>query len=434
MDISVFGLGAVGTVTTACLAYHGHHVIGVDVDQSKVDALSRGLSPVREPKVDDLLAASLRSGRLHATLSAEDAIAASDISLICINVDTEPSGQQAIAPLEQLIGRIGEAIARKGRFHSVAVRSTVLPTTTRRRLLPILERTAGPIGIRAGLAHHPEFIREGTAVADFSSASRSIIGEFDARTADVLAELFSPFSRSTYRTTPELSEAVKYADNGWHALKVAFANEIGTLCHRDEIDSRALMELFCADNQLNISSAYLKPGFGFGGACLQKDLRALVRWGEAAGLELPLLSNVEASNNSHLKRSIDWLVASGRQRFAVLGLATKAGTDDLRSSPFVHIVRKLQASGLQVRAFDRDVSAGRSARHRHAGADDVLPDVPLMEDLPELIAWSDAVVICSHGKEYKSIFPMLRPDQIVLDFARALPGDTATPAAYRSFI
>ncbi len=433
MNISVFGLGVVGTVTTAGLASRGHHVIGVDVDRSKVDMMSKGLSPVREPQIDALLAASVESGRLSATLDAEDAVAASDISLVCINVATGPDGRQDIGPLERLIGRIGEAIARKRRFHSVVVRSTILPTTTRRRLSPILERIAGPIGDRVGLAHHPEFIREGSAVADFSNPPRTIIGELDVRTADVLAELYGKFSPSLYRTTPELSEAVKYADNAWHALKVAFANEIGTLCHPDRIDSQALMALFCTDNRLNISDAYLKPGFGFGGACLGKDLRAFVHWGQSAGLELPLLSNVNASNVSHLQRSVDWLLASGRQRFAVLGLASKPGTDDLRSSPLVHIVRKLRASGRDVRAFDRDVSAGRSAHRHHAGDEAADLDALLTADLPELIAWCDAVVICSPSAEYGSIWSKIRPDQVVLDFARILAADTAMPA-HHAFI
>ena len=433
MNISVFGLGAVGAVTAACLAHRGHRIIGVDVDPSKVDMLSRGLSPVREPEVEGLLAAGLKSGVLSATLKAEDAVAASDMSLVCINVETGPDGQQDVLPLEQLIGQIGEAVARKGRFHSVVVRSTILPTTTRRRLLPILERAAGPIGKRVGLAHHPEFIREGAAVADFSNAPRTIIGELDARTADHLAELYAAFSQSLYRTTPEISEAVKYADNAWHALKVAFANEIGTLCHPDRIDSHALMELFCTDKRLNISNAYLKPGFGFGGACLGKDLRAFVHWGKAAGHELPLLSSVDASNTSHLKRSADWLAASGRKRFAMLGLASKPGTDDLRASPFVRIVQELRASGRDVRAFDPDVFAGRSAQHRHAGSEATGLDAPLTDDLPELIAWADAVVICSYSAEYGSILSMLRPDQIILDFARTLTANTGMPAHHAFF-
>lgn len=415
----MFGLGAVGTVTAACLAYRGHHIIGVDVDPSRVDMLSRGLSPVREPEVDALLAASLKSGLLTATLNAEGAVAASDMSLVCIDVETGPAGQQDIAPLERLIGRIGAAVGRSGRFHSIVVRSTILPTTTRRRLMPILERTAGPIGARVGLAHQPEFLREGAAVADFGNPPRTIIGELDAQTADRLAELYGAFSQSLFRTTPEISEAVKYADNAWHALKVAFANEVGTLCHPDRIDSHALMELFCADTRLNISGAYLKPGFAFGGACLGKDLSALVHWGKAAGHELPLLSSVDASNASHLKRSVDWLVASERQRFAVLGLASKAGTDDLRSSPFVHIVRQLRAAGKDVRAFDRDVSAGVSAR-QHQGLEATGSDLPLTDDLPELIAWADAIVICSHGADARSVLSMVRPDQIILDFARTL--------------
>jgi GDP-mannose 6-dehydrogenase len=422
VNISVFGLGFVGTVTAAGLANRGHNVIGVDIDRSKVEMLSKGLSPVREPKVEELLASSIRGGRVRATTDLANAVAASAISLICINVETQRNGEQNTGALEQLMDQIGVAISQKEQFHAVAIRSTILPSTTRRRLLPILERIAGTVGDRVGLAHHPEFMREGSAVADFQDVPRAVIGELDSRTADILVELFGEFSRSLYRTTPEISEAVKYADNAWHALKVTFANEIATLCHPDRIDSHALMELFCADDRLNISNAYLKPGFGFGGPCLGKDLRAFVHWGKAAGLELPLLSSIDASNNSHLRRSIDWLIASGKQRFAVLGLAYKPGTEDLRSSPYVYIVRELRAAGRDVRALDGDVSAG-AARRSHTGGEAAELDVMLTNDLRGLITWSDTVVICSYAAEYRTIYSMIRADQIVLDFARISAAD-----------
>jgi GDP-mannose 6-dehydrogenase len=388
---------------------------------------------VREPDIDELLASSSRAGRISATLDLEKAVATSEISLICINVETQPNGGQNTLALEQLMSQIGIAIARKGQFHSVAVRSTILPSTTRRRLLPILEQTAGPIGIRAGLAHHPEFMREGSAVADFGNVPRGVIGELDTRTADVLATLFGEFSQSLHRTTPEISEAVKYVDNAWHALKVTFANEIAALCHPDRIDSHALMALFRADNRLNISDAYLKPGLGFGGPCLGKDLRAFVHWGAAAGLDLPLLSSIDASNSIHLKRSIDWLLARGKRRFAILGLAYKPGTDDLRSSPYMHIVRELRANGRDVRALDRDVSAGRSAHSYYMASEAAELDVLLTDDLPGLIAWSEAVVICSYASEYRAVFSMVRTDQVVLDFARNSAAD-AGQHPYHAFI
>jgi GDP-mannose 6-dehydrogenase len=434
--LSIFGLGFVGTVTAGCLASRDHEVIGVDVDRSKVDMLARGHSPVLEPEIENLLAAGMRAGRIRATLDWEAAVAESEMSLVCVGVGTEADGTQNVAALELVVRRIGEAIAKKGRFHSVVVRVTVLPTTMRRRILPLLEQTTGKtVGVGFGLAHHPEFMREGSAVADFRQTPRTVIGVFDQRTADLIAELYGEFSRSVFRTTPEVSEAIKYADNAWHALKVAFANEIGTICNAGQIDSHAVMELFCADDRLNISRAYLKPGFGFGGSCLTKDLRAIVHWGEATGLELPLLSAVERSNQRHLQRSVDWLVASGRRRFALLGLAYKAGTDDLRASPFLHLARELRALGREVRAYDPDVSQGRQNPSHHDYVRSVDPglDTLLTDDLRSLAAWSDAIVICSYAPRYREIFTLIGPDHIVLDFARTAAADVG-PHRYHAFV
>ncbi len=425
VKISVFGLGFVGTVTAGCLASRGHEVIGVDVERSKVEMLSRGLSPVLEPGIEELLAESVKAGRLQAMPDLKTAVANSEMSLVCIGVDAGADGSQMIGSLELVARQLGEAIASKRQFHSVVVRSTVLPTTTRRRILPILEQAVGPIGVAFGLAHHPEFMREGTPVSDLQNAPRTIIGELDALTADRLIELYGDFSQSVFRTTPEMSEAAKYADNVWHALKVAFANEIGTICNAGQIDSHALMEMFCADNQLNISSAYLKPGFGYGGSCLSKDVKALVHWGEETGLDLPLLSHVDASNRCHLQRSVDWLIASGRQRFAMLGLATKRGTDDLRASPFLHIARELRAAGRESLAYDPDVSRGQHKPSHNDYVEGVAGDLDtlLTDNLRDLIAWSDAVVLCTYTSEQREIFSMIGPDQVILDFARTASAD-----------
>lgn len=428
MKISVIGLGFVGTVTAGCLASRGCEVIGVDTDRSKVETLSCGLSPVLAPGIDELVAEGARSGHLGATCDLEEAIDASDLSMICIGLVTAADGSQDLAPLDGLVHAIGGAISRKGRFHSVVVRSTVVPTTTRKRLLPILEGAVGPIGARFGLAHHPEFMRAATAVSDFQHASRIIIGALDDQTAHNLVELYEDFAGAPFRTTPEMSEAIKYADNAWHALKVAFANEIGTICSANQIDGAAVMDLFCADTELNISRAYLRPGFGFGGACLSKDLRALVHWGAEAGLKLPLLSNVNASNECHVRRSVDWLLNSGRQRFALMGLASEPGLDDLRSSPFLQIARQLRAAGRESRAYDPDVSKGRSNPSRHDYVDGVSGELDslLADDLRELVEWSDAVVMCSQAPP--DVFSMIDGDRIVLDFARIA---TARRGEYR---
>ena len=435
VKISVFGLGFVGTVTAACLAERGHAVVGIDVDPAKVAMLSRGLSPVLEPEVAELLQSSARAGLLSATMDLDAAVAGSEISLICVGVGSDTHHAQDTDGLEALVREIAAAIARKGSFHSVVVGSTVLPGTTRGRILPVLEQVLGPIGTRFGLAHHPEFMREGTAVADFRNAPRAIIGELDTRTADALAALYGAFSRSLFRIPPERAEAVKYAENAWHALKVAFANEIGTICNADGIDGHAVMELLCADDRLNLSAAYLTPGFGFGGACLPKDVATLVRWGEKAGLDLPLLSHIDPSNRRHLQRSVDWLLASGRQRFAMLGLAYKTGTDDLRASPFLHIARALRAAKRDVRVFDLNVSAGRKnpSHEDYVGKVAGELDTLLTDDLPALAAWADAIVICSYAGDDREIFSLIGPHHVVLDFARIAAVD-ARPHAYHAFV
>jgi GDP-mannose 6-dehydrogenase len=421
LKISVFGLGFVGTVTSGCLAAGGHELIGVDNNEWKIEALQSGRAPIVEPEIEELLARSKFEGRLHATMDANAAVAGTDMSLICVDVGTGPDGSQNTASLEQAVHDVGAAIAAKGKFHSVVIRSTLLPTTTRRLVLPILEQSTGKVlGTGFGLAYHPEFIREGSGVSDFRNAMRTIIGEFDAATAEMLIGLYREFSASIFRTTPELSEAAKYADNAWHAVKVTFANEIATICNAEQIDSAALMEMFCADSRLNISKAYLNPGYGFGGSCLAKDVTAIVHRSEKAGLDLPLLSNVIASNQRHIQRSVDWIVSHGRNRFAVLGLAYKAGTGDLRNSPYLQIALALRSAGKEVRAFDVDVSRATAASTTTTHFMDEGGDSLLTDDLQALATWCDTIVICNYTPEYSQILQSVGTEKTILDFARKM--------------
>ena len=295
MKISVFGLGYVGTVCAACLSDQGHSVIGVDVNPAKLEILRAGRSPIVERDIDELVGAGVSAGRLQVTSDARAAVAETELSLVCVGTPSRPNGSLDTSAVEAVIREIGDAIAAKGAYHSVVIRSTVLPGTVRGRLLPLLEeKTGGKVGIAFGLASNPEFMREGSAVADFRNPPKTVIGALDERTADLLAELYGKFPAPMFRDAVEVAELAKYADNVWHALKVAFGNEIGTLCKDLSIDSHTLMDIFCSDTKLNISKTYLKPGFAFGGSCLPKDTRALSHFLVSRDIEAPIIANVSA--------------------------------------------------------------------------------------------------------------------------------------------
>jgi len=310
--------------------------------------------------------------------------------------------------------QIGAALRNNAVFHAVTVRSTVLPATMRTRLLPILEHaTQGKLGSAFGLVYLPEFMREGSGVSDFKDAPRAVIGEFDAPSADSVSELFGPFARAVHRVSPEIAEATKYVDNCWHGLKVAFANEIGAVCHAAGLDSTGLMDLFIKDTRLNISEAYLKPGFAFGGSCLSKDISALVRWAKETNLALPLISQIEPGNTHHLQRTVQWLIGNGGVRYALIGLAYKAGTNDVRSSPYVRIANDLRLAGKQVRAYDPSVAA------RSDNGDGLRGFVS--NDLVEVVAWADTIVLCSGVADLGQV-AALAGDKLILDFANLADG------------
>ena len=330
-NISVFGLGYVGTVTACCLAHQGHRVIGVDVSSDKVKALQAGHSPIIEPGVGDLIAQSRENLSLEATSDPDYAIAQTDISFLCVGTPGLRNGKLDLGYLDPVCRQVGEGLKRKNSFHLIALRSTALPGTVDSLLIPALEQSSGKqMGGDFGVCVNPEFMREGSAVADFMEPAMTVIGTAHADHADLLRELYGWVHGPVFQTSFRAAEMIKYVSNTWHAVKVAFANEIGTLAKALKVDTESVMEMFVADTKLNISPLYLKPGFAFGGSCLPKDLRALNYRARELDLGLPLLDSVLSSNEKHLQRAVDMILETGKRSVAVLGLSFKPSTDDLR--------------------------------------------------------------------------------------------------------
>ncbi|MGH3694120.1 MAG: nucleotide sugar dehydrogenase [Pseudonocardiaceae bacterium] len=360
MRISVFGLGYVGAVSAACLAARGHYVVGVDVAPFKVELLNRGRSPVVEERIGELTAQVVGAGALRATDDAGEAVRTTEISLVCVGTPSAPNGSLSTTYLERVAGQIGEAIRHQKSRHTVVFRSTMLPGTCENVLIPILERASGlRAGADFGVAVNPEFLREGSSVRDFNEPAKTVIGELDKISGDTVAELYQGFPCETFRVPIAIAEMTKYADNAFHGLKIGFANEIGAICRALGLDSHQVMDLFLVDRKLNISPAYLRPGFAFGGSCLPKDLRGLIYAARSADVSIPILEHVLPSNAQHLQRAIDLVTRFGRRRVGLFGLSFKPGTDDLRESPLVELAERLLGKGYQLRIYDANVSLSR---------------------------------------------------------------------------
>ncbi|MFH9953970.1 nucleotide sugar dehydrogenase [Streptomyces roseolus] len=360
MRVSVFGLGYVGCVSAACLASLGHEVIGVDVNPVKVDLVNGGRAPVVEEGIGDLVAGVVASGALRATTDAREAIAGSDVSLVCVGTPSEANGSLCTTYLERVTEEIGEALAERGGRHTVVYRSTMLPGTCLNLLVPLLEkRVGGTVGVDVGVAVNPEFLREGTSVRDFFDPPKTVIGELDADSGDVVESLYDGLPGPVFRVPVPTAEAIKYADNAFHGLKIGFANELGAVCQALGVDSHQVMDVFLADRKLNISPAYLRPGFAFGGSCLPKDLRSLVHAARRADVSVPILSHVLVSNADHLQRAVELVERTGKRRVGLFGLSFKPGTDDLRESPLVELAERLFGKGYDLRIHDANVNLSR---------------------------------------------------------------------------
>ncbi|MGA2859400.1 MAG: UDP-glucose/GDP-mannose dehydrogenase family protein [Candidatus Sulfotelmatobacter sp.] len=418
MKVSVFGLGYVGSVTGACLASQGHAVVGVDLNRSKVNMLESGHTPIIEPGMDKLVADGHAAGCLHATVDSAHAVLNTEISFLCVGTPSLRTGKLDLGHVEPVCRVIGETLRKKDAFHLVVLRSTTLPGTAESIVIPTLEKASGKrMGRDFGVCVNPEFMREGTAISDFLEPSITIVGAADHEHAALLRRLYAWAPGRIFETSFRSAEMVKYVCNAWHALKVAFANEVGTLAKELEVDAETVMEIFAADGKLNISPSYLRPGFAFGGSCLPKDVRALNYRAKELDLTLPLFASILPSNDEHLNRSIDMVLQAKRKKIAILGLSFKAATDDLRESPQVQMVKHLLGEGCQVQIWDDNVSLGRLVGSNREYIESAIPHIGslLRNDLGQVIADAEVVVIATRGLKKGELQKHLRPEHIVID-------------------
>ena len=433
VSVSVFGLGYVGCVSAACFAKEGHTVVGCDVSQTKVDLVNAGKATIVEAGITELIAEMRASGRLRATTSARDAVLATDISLIAVGTPSRANGGIDLRYIERVCEEIGAAIKDKTTRHIVVVRSTVLPGTTDTVVIPALERTSGKkMGPMLGVCMNPEFLREGTSIRDFYDPPFTLVGSHDASAAEAVLELYRGIDAASHVTAVRVAEMVKYACNSYHGLKVGFANEIGNICKALGVDSHEVMRLFCEDTKLNVSAAYLKPGFAFGGSCLPKDIRAITHAAREADIRTPILTGTLESNQGQIKRAFDMIMATGRKKVGVLGLSFKAGTDDLRESPMVALIELLIGKGVPLMIHDDHVSSARLIGANKEYIEKEIPHIwTLMHPtVAEVVGAAEVIVIGNGSPEYRSIQKQLKDGQIVVDLVRAF-GPKTSDASYQ---
>jgi GDP-mannose 6-dehydrogenase len=421
MRVSVFGLGYVGCVSAAAFADDGHDVVGVDVVPDKVSAINEGRSPIVEPGLAELLRQGVHNGRLRATTSTDDAVQSTDLSLICVGTPSRKNGSLDLTYLTRVCGEIGQVLRHKDDYHVVVVRSTVLPGTTHGVVIPTLEEASGKkYGEGFGVSVNPEFLREGTAIRDFKQPPLTLVGHNHASDAAPTKALYQNIDAPLFSASIRVAEMIKYTSNAWHAVKVVFANEIGNLCKRVDVDSHEVMDIFCQDNKLNLSPYYLKPGFAFGGSCLPKDVRALQYRAKEVDLEMPLLGSVLHSNQLQVQLAIDRIVDSGKKKIGLLGFSFKAGTDDLRESPMVILAEALLGKGFQLCIYDKNVSLARLMGANKQYINEQIPHLSqhLCESIDDVIDRSELIVIGNAAPEFSDAITRCRADQVVVDLVR----------------
>jgi len=421
LKISVFGLGYVGTVTAGCLASDGHEVIGVDPVRTKVNLINSGQSPIIEAEIGELIHKTTKQGRLRGTDDQDLAIRETELSFVCVGTPSQTNGNLDLSFIRRVCELIGLALKNKPARHTVVIRSTILPGTMRQVVIPVLEEYSGKkVGVDFGLCNNPEFLREGSAVKDFNAPPKTVIGELDSASGDLLASLYAKLNAPLIRTDIETAEMVKYVDNCWHALKIGYANEIGNLCKSFSIDAHQVMNIFCQDKKLNISSAYLSPGFAFGGSCLPKDLRALSYKAKTNDLQLPILTAILPSNEMQINRGLQLIMEKGHTKIGILGFSFKAGTDDLRESPVIEVIERLLGKGYDVRIYDKNVHLASLVG---ANRDFILNRIPhisklMVEDIDSVLKHAQTVVIGNKDPEFESVPARIQDGQCLVDFVR----------------
>ncbi|MGC2327033.1 MAG: nucleotide sugar dehydrogenase [Candidatus Sulfotelmatobacter sp.] len=425
MRISVFGLGYVGTVSAGCLADDGHEVVGVDPVPTKVDLINRGQSPIIETTIGEIITATVKAGRLRATSDPVEAIRETELSFVCVGTPSQANGNLDLRYIRRICEQIGEALKSKSVRHTVVIRSTILPGTMHKMVIPTLEEFSGKkAGIDFGVCNNPEFLREGSAVKDFRQPPKTVIGESDQASGDILAALYEKLDAPLIRTNLESAEMVKYVDNSWHALKIGFANEIGNLCKSLDLDAHVVMNIFCQDRKLNISPAYLLPGFAFGGSCLPKDLRALSYQAKMQDLQLPILSSILPSNEIQITRGVQLITEKGHTRVGILGFSFKTGTDDLRESPLIEVIERLIGKGYDLRIYDKNVNIASLVG---ANRDFILNHIPhisklMVADIDAVLNHAQTVVIGNNDPDFKAVPGRLHEGQFLVDFVRVIEG------------
>jgi GDP-mannose 6-dehydrogenase len=421
LNISIFGLGYVGAVSAGCLANEGHTVIGVDPVQTKVDLINSGKSPIIEADIGEMIVASAQARRLCATTDLEKAIRGTELSFVCVGTPSQPNGNLDLTYIRRVCEQIGLALKDKSERHVVVIRSTILPGTMHNIVIPVLEESSGKkAGVDFGVCHNPEFLREGSAVKDFNAPPKTVIGELDSSSGDLLAELYAKLDAPLIRTDLKTAEMVKYVDNNWHALKIGFANEIGNLSKAFDVDAHEVMKIFCQDRKLNISPAYLQPGFAFGGSCLPKDLRAMAYQAKQRDLQLPILTSILPSNEMQIARGLQLILETGNRKIGVLGFSFKAGTDDLRESPMIEVIERLIGKGYDLRIYDKNVNIASLVG---ANRDFILNRIPhisrlMVKRIDTVLEHAQTIVIGNKDPEFQNVLDRLREDQAVVDLVR----------------
>jgi len=422
MKISVFGLGYVGTVSSACLASDGHNVIGLDVDKNKIDFITQGKSPIFEPGLDLLVAEQVKEKRLSVSSDISEVILKSEVSIVCVGTPSTYGGNLDLKYIKKVLSQIGHALKNKQEDHIIVMRSTVPPGTARKIAIPILEKfSKKTLGNGFSYISNPEFLRESTAIFDFINPPKTVIGQSDLKSGNKIAELYQKLDAPLIQTRIGEAEIVKYADNAWHATKVVFANEIGNLAKGLGVDGQKVMDIFCKDEKLNLSSYYMKPGFAFGGSCLPKDVRAINAFANELNIRVPLMSSIIKSNLYQIERTFSLIAQTKKTKIAILGISFKADTDDVRESPQLLLLEKLLGKGYDIKVYDSNVSKTlKEGATKKALSKSIEHIVPLMSDsIDEAIEFSEVVIIGNASKEFDGLADKICEEKIVLDLVRS---------------
>ena len=418
MNISIFGLGYVGCVGMGCLASQGHKIIGVDVSDKKVELINQGVPTIVEKDIDKLIMDGHKKGMVSATKDFVKAVHSSDISFICVGTPSSDNGHLDLTYIMKTAEQIGEALKEKTGFHVVVIRSTVFPGTNEKVGQLIADISGKEIDKDYAIVSNPEFLREGTAVNDYLNPPLTVIGSSSEKAVDIMKQVYEWSSAPVEIVPIGVAEMIKYVNNSYHALKVVFANEIGSICKKLNIDSHEVMRIFCMDKQLNISPYYFRPGFAYGGSCLPKDLRGLQTLAHDLYLDTPVLNAISPSNITLIERQTEAIEKFGKKKIGVLGLSFKAGTDDMRNSPIIHIIESLHGKGFEVKIFDKNVSLSRIIGKNKSVIEERLPHLStmLIDNMEEVTDWADVLIIANKDSKFSEI--VTKPEQIIVDLVR----------------